>query len=96
VSGFGTVAYDYRIGAYEVTNSQYVEFLNAKAISDPLTLYNTNMGSNPRGGIARGGNEGSYTYQAVELLGLTAVVFYSRLELFHRKDARYGPWQAEA
>ena len=28
------------IGTYEVTNAQYAEFLNAKAASDPLGLYN--------------------------------------------------------
>jgi hypothetical protein len=32
--------------ATEVTNAQYAEFLNFKAASDPLSLYNTNMGSN--------------------------------------------------
>ena len=35
----GDVAYKYRIGTTEVTNAQYVDFLNAKAISDPLGLY---------------------------------------------------------
>ena len=53
--GFGAVSYDYRIGTTEVTNDQYAEFLNAKAASDPLALYNGNMGSDPRGGIAQSG-----------------------------------------
>lgn len=40
----GSVAYEYRIGKYEVTNSQYAEFLNAKAAnSDPRGLYNNEM-----------------------------------------------------
>src|SRR5262245_2655677 len=56
-TGFGAVAYGYQIGTYEVTNGQYVEFLNAKAASDPLGLYNTNMGSGP-GGITRSGVSG--------------------------------------
>jgi hypothetical protein len=31
---YGGVGYDYRIGTTEVTNDQYIEFLNAKAASD--------------------------------------------------------------
>ena len=61
-TGYGSVPYNYRIGTYEVTNAQYVEFLNAKAAaSDPLGLYNANMGSG-LGGISRIGSSGSYTY----------------------------------
>ena len=40
----GGVNYNYQIGTYEVTGSQYTEFLNAKAASDPYGLYNTYMG----------------------------------------------------
>jgi uncharacterized protein (DUF433 family) len=36
-SGYGSVAYAYRIGKFEVTNSQYVEFLNAKAAMSTTT-----------------------------------------------------------
>lgn len=61
---FGAVPYGYRIGAYEVTNEQYAEFLNAKAVTDPLGLYNASMGSNARGGISRTGVSGSFTYAA--------------------------------
>ena len=70
-TGFGAVGYSYYIGTYEVTNAQYAEFLNAKAASDPLALYNTRMGdpsvgpSGNYGGITRGGNAGSYTYSAI-------------------------------
>jgi hypothetical protein len=35
-TGFGAVGYAYHIGTYEVTNTQYAEFLNARAVSDPL------------------------------------------------------------
>ncbi len=55
---YGSVSYDYRIGTTEVTNAQYAAFLNAKAASDPLTLYNTamgDMGIDARGGITRSG-----------------------------------------
>jgi formylglycine-generating enzyme required for sulfatase activity len=59
----GSVSYAYQISKYEVTNTQYAEFLNAKAASDPLSLYNTSMGSNATfGGITRSGASGSYSY----------------------------------
>lgn len=57
---FGSVGYDYSIGTYEVTNAHYAEFLNAKAASDSLGLYNTNMGGG-LGGITRSGVSGSFT-----------------------------------
>lgn len=59
---WGAVPYEYRIGKYEVTNAQYVQFLNAKAASDPYGLYNTGMTINGSGGILRNGDAGSYTY----------------------------------
>jgi len=59
----GSVAYSYYISKYEITNAQYAEFLNAKATSDPLGLYNANMGSDSTdGGITQSGSSGSYTY----------------------------------
>lgn len=63
-TGFGSVAYRYNIGAYEVTNAQYAAFLNAKAASDPFGLYSTNMAGS-YGGIIRSGVPGSYTYATV-------------------------------
>ncbi len=63
-TGFGAVAYDYRIGSTEVTNTQYAAFLNAKAASDPLALYDVNM-SDGYGGITRNGADGSYTYTTI-------------------------------
>jgi len=59
------VPYSYAISKYETTNAQYAEFLNAKAASDPLELYNENMGSDVphlNGGIVRNGVSGSYSY----------------------------------
>ena len=61
---FGAVGYSYSIGTYEVTNAQYAEFLNAKATSDPLGLYNEQMGSG-FGGITRSGASGSFAYSAI-------------------------------
>jgi sulfatase modifying factor 1 len=61
---FGSVDYFYRLAKHEVTNAQYVEFLNLKAKSDPHGLYNPNM-ANGNGGITRSGSAGSYTYSAI-------------------------------
>jgi formylglycine-generating enzyme required for sulfatase activity len=52
-TGLGAVSYEYRISKTEVTNAQYVEFLNGV---DPtgvntLFLYNPDMSSDARGGI---------------------------------------------
>jgi len=60
---FGAVDYVYRISKFEVTNAQYAEFLNAKAASDPLALYQEDMGLT-LGGIMRTGSPGSYSYNA--------------------------------
>ncbi len=65
LNGYGRVKYDYKIGKYEVTNSQYCEFLNAVAsVDDPHGLYNTDMagGYNSIGGIMRTGTNGNYFY----------------------------------
>src|SRR5688572_12109094 len=66
----GGVDHTYSISTYEVTNSQYAEFLNAVAASDPNGLYNPNMGSPPPvptlvGGIVQSGASGSFTYNVV-------------------------------
>ncbi len=52
--GHGRVDYAYRIGKYEVTNAQYVDFLNAVARgSDPQGLFHPAMASQAQGGIRR-------------------------------------------
>jgi len=60
--GYGSVSTTYNIGKYEVTNSQYAEFLNQIDPNglNPYALYNTNMGSG-YGGISfsSGANPGS-------------------------------------
>jgi formylglycine-generating enzyme required for sulfatase activity len=61
-NGVGAVAHLFRMGKTEVTNVQYVEFLNAVADDDPYGLYNTEMDSDTRGGITRSGASGSYIY----------------------------------
>jgi hypothetical protein len=51
--GFGSVAYGFRIGKFEVTNAQYVEFLNGvdPTGANTLALYSPSMTTNARGGI---------------------------------------------
>lgn len=63
-SAYGSVAYSYNIGATEVTNAQYAEFLNAVAATDTYDLYNPNM-AGEFGGITRSGAPDSYTYATV-------------------------------
>ncbi|BBO32081.1 formylglycine-generating enzyme family protein [Lacipirellula parvula] len=50
---FGSVAYAYEIGRFEVTNGQYAEFLNSKdpAGTNSLSLYHASMASDANGGI---------------------------------------------
>lgn len=61
---FGSVSTVYRIAKFEITNAQYTEFLNAVAATDPFGLYNPEMATG-RGGIARSGSSGSYTYATI-------------------------------
>lgn len=81
-TGFGAVGYAFRIGMLEISNSQYVEFLNAKAASDPYDLYNEAVRSffGPSfNGIVRNGSPGSYSYAvkppAVPLSGLSGGIY---------------------
>jgi MYXO-CTERM domain-containing protein len=85
--GQGAVAHEYRIGAFEVTNGQYAEFLNSVAASDPRGLYNARMGSDPRGGIARSGTDGSFTYSVRPNMGNKPVNFVSFFD-----SARMANW----
>ncbi|MEQ8667708.1 MAG: SUMF1/EgtB/PvdO family nonheme iron enzyme [Pirellulales bacterium] len=75
-TGFGAVSWAYNIGTTEVTNAQYAAFLNEKAKSDPLGLYNTSMGSG-FGGITRSGSSGSYTFAAISGRGDMPVNYVS-------------------
>ena len=60
---FGSVGYTYNIGKYEVTASQYAEFLNAVAATDTYGLYDTDMWSGSWGcQIQRSGSPDSYSY----------------------------------
>jgi len=54
LAGYGAVAASFQIMKYEFTNQLYTEFLNSVDTSgtNPNSVYNTNMGTNARGGIS--------------------------------------------
>jgi formylglycine-generating enzyme required for sulfatase activity len=60
--GQGGVDYSFKVGCYEITVQQYVDFLNSVATDDPNGLYNPDM-AGTYGGIIRNGSPGSYSYQ---------------------------------
>ena len=65
-TGYGAVAYDYKIAKNETTLSQYAGFLNAVAAADVYGLYNTRMASEAAvAGIERIGTFGSYSYTVI-------------------------------
>ena len=66
---FGSVDYVFRIGKYEVSNAEYVEFLNAVAGEDTHSLYDSNMSSDIHGGITQSGTSPSYTYAVKTNMG---------------------------
>jgi formylglycine-generating enzyme required for sulfatase activity len=61
---FGAVAQSFRMARFEVTNAQYVSFLNAVAADDTNTLYSPSMALTD-GGILQSGGPGSFSYSAV-------------------------------
>ena len=62
-TGFGAVSRAYEIGKYDFTTSQYVQYLNAVDPQglNPNAIWNSQMGSDIRGGIAfsSGGSSGA-------------------------------------
>lgn len=85
-TGFGSVDYEYYIAKYEVTNSEYVEFLNSVASTDAYGLYDSGMSSGS-GGITRSGTSGSYSYTVSPNMGNKPVVCVSWFDC-----ARYCNW----
>jgi sulfatase modifying factor 1 len=89
--GYGAVGYEYRIGTYEVTISQYASFLNAVASSDPYGLYNTGMNSTLNiAGISRSNSEGSFSYAAMNNTGFSGNRPISYVSWFDA--ARFANW----
>lgn len=58
----GSVSYPYRIGKTEITNAQYVGFLNAVAATDTHGLYTEAGIWQQYHGFLRSGSQGAYTY----------------------------------
>ncbi len=88
-TGYGRVYGEYEIGKLETTNTQYAALLNAVGADDTNGLFNTNMQSDPVGGINRSGSSGSYTYSVepgFETLPVNFVSFWDAL--------RYANWLA--
>lgn len=76
----GSVAYPFSMGAHEVTNEQYAEFLNAVArAGDPHSLWDALMESDPRGGIVRNGTL-TYTYSVKRSMGQLPVTFVTLVD----------------
>jgi formylglycine-generating enzyme required for sulfatase activity len=87
-NGLGAVEYDYELATTEVTNAQYMDFLNAVAVADDLHgLYNAAMATDPQGGIERTGSPGSFAYRVRPNMANKPVNFVSWLDA-----ARYANW----
>lgn len=86
-NGYGGIIYIYYIGKYEVTNNDYIEFLNSIAQTDTYSLYVDAMSWSNLGGILRSGSSGSYTYSAKNNMSSKPVNFVS-----WNNCARYCNW----
>ena len=85
----GAVAYDYQIGKYDVTIGQYTAFLNAVAVTDTYSLYNSSMGTDLNiAGISQTGGPGNYTYSVIGSANrpITCVSWFD--------SARFANWMA--
>ena len=74
--------YSFGIGKYEVTVSDYVDFLNAAAKSDPYTLW-----TNKTQFIARVGTSGDYAYAAQPFMSQRPISYLNWFDA-----ARYVNW----
>ena len=74
---YGDVLTSFQIMKYEFTNQQYTDFLNSVAATDTYSLYNADMGSNPRGGITQSGTSGAFTYSIKTNMGDKPVNYVS-------------------
>ncbi|MCX6876840.1 MAG: SUMF1/EgtB/PvdO family nonheme iron enzyme [Verrucomicrobia bacterium] len=85
---YGSVDHPYNIAQNDTTVSQYCEFLNAAAKSDPYTLYNPWMADDTIiAGISRSGSSGSYSYVVVAGSGNKPITYVSWFDA-----ARFCNW----
>ena len=75
----GAVADVFQIMKFEFTNQQYTEFLNSVDPSgtNPNSVYNTNMGSDARGGITNTGTTNGSRYAVKQYMGDKPVNYVS-------------------
>lgn len=66
-NGLGSISYVFEIGKTEITNSQYVQFLNAIAKTDTNGIFISNTTSNSQTleAIQRTGSSGNYVYAVI-------------------------------
>ena len=92
-TSYGAVPYRYKIGAYDVTGSQYTEFLNAVGSTDTFGLYDADMGTDPNSygyaQISQSGSSGSYTYAVMNGTGNRPITFVSWFDC-----ARFANWMS--
>jgi len=91
-SGYGSVAYNYFINKFCVTNDEYALFLNSVAITDPYNLYSTAISLESSNnvwpiGITRAAADGSYHYDVKTNYGNKPVVYVTWFSC-----ARYCNW----
>ena len=80
-TGNGGVSYDYAIGTYDVTVSQYCTFLNAVAATDTYSLYNISMASDSQSAsITQSGAPGSYSYSVIAGAGNNPITYVSSMQ----------------
>ncbi|MBI2825524.1 MAG: SUMF1/EgtB/PvdO family nonheme iron enzyme [Planctomycetia bacterium] len=87
-TGYGAVAYGYRIGTFEVTNAQYAEFLNSVATNpdssnNNYSLFAVAMESDPRGGIDQ---------TVVDVQGTAVLLRYSTKPNMADKPVNFVTW----
>ncbi|MBW4560981.1 MAG: formylglycine-generating enzyme family protein [Mojavia pulchra JT2-VF2] len=88
ITNSGKVDYIFQIGKYQITNTQYADFLNAvAAYSDPYNLYNVNMERGLFGGIKRTKKDSCYFYEPLEGYCDLPVVYVSWFDA-----ARFCNW----
>ena len=88
-TGYGSVDHTYNIGTYEVTNAQYVDFLNAKGTFNTNGIYNEIMGTGGIYGsnIFQYGSSGNYQYSVVSTYANMPVVGVTWFDA-----ARFSNW----
>ncbi len=84
---YGSVDYQYQIGKYEITNDDYLEFLNSIGNTDTYNVYDIRMKENIIGGIIRSGELNNYTYSVKPNMGNKPVNYISWFSC-----ARYCNW----